>query len=93
MIYTCFPHVHVSIGFKTSKFKKYDGHGDPLAHLKRYCNQVRAGGNKEELLIAYFKENLMRIVSEWFIDQDNLTSIHGMICLDFLFNNFNITLT
>lgn len=29
-------HVHLPIGFKTSKFEKYDGHGDPIAYLKRY---------------------------------------------------------
>ncbi|XP_019225653.1 PREDICTED: uncharacterized protein LOC109207226 [Nicotiana attenuata] len=30
-----FPHVHLPIGFKTPKFEKHDGHGDPIAHLKR----------------------------------------------------------
>ncbi|KAH0669487.1 hypothetical protein KY289_023980 [Solanum tuberosum] len=35
-----FPHVHLPAGIKTPKFEKYDGHGDPMAHLKRYCNQL-----------------------------------------------------
>ncbi|XP_049364034.1 uncharacterized protein LOC125828744 [Solanum verrucosum] len=65
-----FPHVHLPIDFKTPKFEKYDGHGDPVAHLKRYCNQLRGAGSKEELLMAYFGESLMGIASEWFIDQD-----------------------
>ncbi|XP_070034162.1 uncharacterized protein [Nicotiana tomentosiformis] len=30
-----FPHIHLPPGFKTPKFEKYDGHGDPIAHLKR----------------------------------------------------------
>ncbi|XP_070031401.1 uncharacterized protein [Nicotiana tomentosiformis] len=60
-----FPHVHLPIGFKTPKFEKYDGHGDPISHLKRYCNQLRGAGGKEELLMAYFGESLMGIVSEW----------------------------
>nr|XP_033511636.1 uncharacterized protein LOC117276396 [Nicotiana tomentosiformis] len=59
-----------SPGFKTPKFDKYDGHGDPVAHLKRYCNQLRGAGGKEELLMAYFGESLTGIASEWFIDQD-----------------------
>ena len=65
-----FPNVHLPIGFKTPKFDKYSGHGDPVAHLKRYCNQLRGAGGKEELLMAYFGESLTGIASEWFIDQD-----------------------
>ncbi|XP_075087786.1 uncharacterized protein LOC142169778 [Nicotiana tabacum] len=65
-----FPHVHLPPGFKTPKFDKYDGHGDPVAHLKRYCNQLRGAGGKEELLMAYFGESLIGIASEWFIDED-----------------------
>ncbi|XP_070009740.1 uncharacterized protein [Nicotiana sylvestris] len=65
-----FPHIHLPRGFKTPKFEKYDGHGDPIAHLKRYYNQLRGAGGKEELLMAYFGENLVGVASEWFIDQD-----------------------
>ncbi|XP_075092442.1 uncharacterized protein LOC142172674 [Nicotiana tabacum] len=64
------PHVHLLLGFKTPKFEKYDGHGDPTAHLKRYCNQLRGAGGKEELLMAYFGESLVGIASEWYMDQD-----------------------
>ncbi|XP_015075347.1 uncharacterized protein LOC107019339 [Solanum pennellii] len=70
-----FPHVHLPAGFKTPKFEKYDGHGDPIAHLKRYCNQLRGAEGKEELLMAYFGESLVGIASEWFIDQD-ITNWH-----------------
>ncbi|KAK4707052.1 hypothetical protein R3W88_033391 [Solanum pinnatisectum] len=49
---------------------KYDGHGDTVAQLKRYCNQPRGARSKEELLMAYFGESLMGIASKWFIDQD-----------------------
>ncbi|XP_070018318.1 uncharacterized protein [Nicotiana sylvestris] len=65
-----FPHIHLPRGFKTPKFEKYEGHGNPIAHLKRYCNQLRGAGGKEELLMAYFGESLVRVASEWFIDQD-----------------------
>ncbi|XP_070054926.1 uncharacterized protein [Nicotiana tomentosiformis] len=65
-----FPHVHLPGGFKTPKFEKYDGHGDPIAHLKIYCNQLRGAGGKEELLMAYFGESLTGITSEWYKDQD-----------------------
>ncbi|XP_019258200.1 PREDICTED: uncharacterized protein LOC109236473 [Nicotiana attenuata] len=65
-----FPHVHLPIGFKTPKFEKYDEHGDPIAHLKRYCNQLRGAGGKEELLMGYFGESLVGIASEWYMEQD-----------------------
>ncbi|KAM3284341.1 hypothetical protein P3S67_023140 [Capsicum chacoense] len=65
-----FPNVHLPIGFKTPKFDKYSGHGDLVAHLKKYCNQLRGAEGKVELLMAYFGESLTGIASEWFIDQD-----------------------
>ncbi|XP_070041235.1 uncharacterized protein [Nicotiana tomentosiformis] len=65
-----FPHIHLPPGFKTPKFEKYDGHCDPIAHLKKYYNQLRGAGGKEELLMAYFEESLLGVASEWFIDQD-----------------------
>ncbi|XP_070012285.1 uncharacterized protein [Nicotiana sylvestris] len=68
---TCmFPDVHLLLDFKTPKFAKYDGYGDPIAHLKRYCNQLRGARRNEELLIAYFGESLTGVASEWFMNQD-----------------------
>ena len=64
-----FPNAHLPPRFKTLKFDKYDGHDDPIAQLKRYCNQLQGAGGKEELLMAYFGESLTGIASEWFIDQ------------------------
>ncbi|XP_060188091.1 uncharacterized protein LOC132617161 [Lycium barbarum] len=65
-----FPNVHFPTDFKIPKFDKYDGHGDPVAYLKRYCNQLRGAGGKQELLMAYFGESLTGLALEWFIDQD-----------------------
>ncbi|XP_075110925.1 uncharacterized protein LOC107790637 [Nicotiana tabacum] len=65
-----FPHVHLSVGFKMPKVVKYNGHGNPVAHLKRCCNQLRGIGGKEELLMAYFRERLTEIASEWYTDQE-----------------------
>nr|XP_033512068.1 uncharacterized protein LOC117276792 [Nicotiana tomentosiformis] len=62
--------VRFPLGFKTPKFEKYDGHVDPIAHLKRYCNQLRGVEGKEELVMAYFGENLTGVASEWFMDQE-----------------------
>ncbi|PHT71667.1 hypothetical protein T459_22452 [Capsicum annuum] len=65
-----FPGVNLPPGFKMPKFEKYDGHGDLVAHLRCYYNQLRGAGGKEELLMAYFGESLSGLASEWFVDQD-----------------------
>ncbi|KAF3656485.1 putative nitrate transporter 1.4-like [Capsicum annuum] len=59
-----FPGFHLSFHFKMPKFEKYDGHGNPVAHLRRYCNQLRGTGGKEELLMAYFRESLSGLASK-----------------------------
>ncbi|XP_070008480.1 uncharacterized protein [Nicotiana sylvestris] len=64
-----FPDVHLPPGFKIPKFEKYYVHGDPTAHLKRYCNQLRSARGNEELLMAYFGESLTGVASEWFVGQ------------------------
>ncbi|KAF3678998.1 hypothetical protein FXO37_04096 [Capsicum annuum] len=56
--------VNLSLGFKMPKFEKYDGHGYPSAYLRRYCNQLRGAGWKEELLMAYFRESLSGLAAE-----------------------------
>ena len=79
-----FPGVNLPTGFKMPKFEKYDGHGDPVSHLRCYCNQLRSAGGKEELLMAYFGESLSGLASEWFVDQD----IDKWISWDDLANGF-----
>nr|XP_018630890.1 uncharacterized protein LOC108947422 [Nicotiana tomentosiformis] len=65
-----FPGIRLPLGFKTPKFEKYDGHGDPIAHLKKCCNQIRGVEGKEQLVMAYFGESLTGVASEWFMDQE-----------------------
>ncbi|KAK4729640.1 hypothetical protein R3W88_022628 [Solanum pinnatisectum] len=65
-----FPDFHLPIGFKTPKFDKYNSHGDPVAHLKRFCIHLRGAGGKKEILMAYFGESLTGVALEWFIDKD-----------------------
>ncbi|KAM3270964.1 hypothetical protein P3S67_029166 [Capsicum chacoense] len=79
-----FPGVRPPLGFKMPNFEKYDRHGDPVAHLRCYCNQLRSAGGKEELLMAYFGESLSGLASDWFVDQD----IHKWNNWDDLANEF-----
>ncbi|PHT66526.1 hypothetical protein T459_30951 [Capsicum annuum] len=60
-----FPSDNLPPGFKMPKFEKYDEHGNPVTYLRRYCNQLRGAGGKEELLMAYFGESLSGLASEW----------------------------
>ncbi|XP_019252856.1 PREDICTED: uncharacterized protein LOC109231668 [Nicotiana attenuata] len=52
------------------KFDLYDGHGDPVAHLRGYCSKMRGAGGKDELLMAYFSQSLSGGALEWYTRQD-----------------------
>ncbi|KAF3672955.1 Aluminum-activated malate transporter 8 [Capsicum annuum] len=63
--YLCmFPDVNLPLGFKMTKFEKYARHGDPMAHLRHYCNQLRAAGGREELLMDFFGQSLSDLALE-----------------------------
>ncbi|XP_070019431.1 uncharacterized protein [Nicotiana sylvestris] len=65
-----FPDVQLPTEFKTPKFDLYDGHGDPVAHLRGYCSKMRGTGRKDKLLMAYFSQSLSGAALEWYTRQD-----------------------
>ncbi|XP_070014922.1 uncharacterized protein [Nicotiana sylvestris] len=65
-----FPDVQLPTGFKMPKLDLYDGHGDPVAHLRGYCSKMRGAGGKDELLMAYFNQSLSGATLEWYTRQD-----------------------
>ncbi|XP_070002547.1 uncharacterized protein [Nicotiana sylvestris] len=65
-----FPDVQLPNGFKMPKFDLYDGHGDPVAHLRGYCSKMRGVGGKDKLLMAYFSQSLSGAALEWYARQD-----------------------
>ncbi|XP_075079375.1 uncharacterized protein LOC142164757 [Nicotiana tabacum] len=65
-----FPDVQLPTGFKMPKFDLYEGHGDPMAHLRGFCSKMRGAGGKDELLIAYFGQSLSGSALEWYTRQD-----------------------
>nr|XP_033516611.1 uncharacterized protein LOC117280956 [Nicotiana tomentosiformis] len=65
-----FPDVQLPAGFKMPKFDLYEGHGDPMAHLRGFCSKMRGAGGKDELLIAYFGQSLSGSALEWYTRQD-----------------------
>ncbi|XP_019232704.1 PREDICTED: uncharacterized protein LOC109213365 [Nicotiana attenuata] len=52
------------------KFDLYDGHGDPVAHLRGFYSKMRGDGRKDELLMAYFSQSLSGAALEWYTCQD-----------------------
>ncbi|XP_070024896.1 uncharacterized protein [Nicotiana sylvestris] len=65
-----FPDIQLPAGFKMPKFDLYDGHGDPVAHLRGYCSKMRGAGGKDKLLMAYFSQSLSGVALEWYTRQD-----------------------
>ncbi|XP_070034213.1 uncharacterized protein [Nicotiana tomentosiformis] len=65
-----FPDVQLPAGFKMPKFDLYDGHGDPVAHLRGFCSKMRGAGGKDELLMAYLSQSLSAEALEWYTRQD-----------------------
>ncbi|XP_070046971.1 uncharacterized protein [Nicotiana tomentosiformis] len=62
--------VQLPAGFKMPKFDPYDGHGDPVAHLRGFCSNMRGAGGKDELLMTYFSQSLSGAALEWYTRQD-----------------------
>lgn len=86
-----FPNVCLLPGFKTPKFEKYDGHSDPIAHLKMYCNQLRGAGGNEELQVAYFGEGLTGLPLNGLLIKTPLAGMSGMTWPMPLSENSNTT--
>ncbi|XP_070009753.1 uncharacterized protein [Nicotiana sylvestris] len=66
-----FPNVQLQVGLKMPKFDLYNGHGDPVAHLRGFCSKMRGARVKDELLTTYFSQSLSRSALEWYTHQDH----------------------
>ncbi|KAK4709657.1 hypothetical protein R3W88_004170 [Solanum pinnatisectum] len=55
------PGVELPSGFKILKFNMFDGHGDPVAHLKDFCSRLGGLENNEALLMRLFIQSLLGI--------------------------------
>ena len=80
----CFPHIaaisykdlciHLDLklpeGFKILKFDTFGGVGNPMAHLRSYCNQLVGVGRDEALLMRFFIQSLCGEALELFTSHD-----------------------
>ena len=61
-----FPDMQLPLDFKTSKFSKYDGTGNPKMHLKLFANKLGKPVDDENLSIHLFLESLEGDALDWY---------------------------
>ena len=64
------PNLDLPEGFKVPKFVTFNGTGNPLAHLKVYCDQLVGIGKNEALLMRLFGRSLNGEALEWLTSQE-----------------------
>ena len=64
------PNLDLPEGFKVPKFVTFNGAGNPLAHLKVYCDQLVGVGENEALLMRLFGRSLNGEALEWLTSQE-----------------------
>ena len=64
---TNFPQVIMPPKFKASKFVKYDGTGDPCAHLRMFCRKIAPYGDNHHLLCQIFAGSLTDLTVTWYM--------------------------
>nr|XP_027067806.1 uncharacterized protein LOC113693472 [Coffea arabica] len=61
-----FPGIQLLLGFKTPKFSKYDGTGNPKTHLKMFDNKLGKPVDDENLPMRLFPESLEGDALDWY---------------------------
>ncbi|XP_071909661.1 uncharacterized protein [Coffea arabica] len=61
-----FPNVQLPVGFKTPKFNKYDGTGNPKTHLRLFANKLGKPVDDERLPLRLFPESLEGDALDWY---------------------------
>ncbi|XP_027151968.1 uncharacterized protein LOC113752024 [Coffea eugenioides] len=61
-----FPDMQLPMGFKTPKFSKYDGTGNPKTHLRMFANKLGKPIDDENLPVRLFPESLEGDALDWY---------------------------
>jgi len=64
------PKLDLPEGFKVPKFDIFGGTGNPLAHLRAYCDQLVGVGRDKALLMRIFSRSLSGEALEWFTSHE-----------------------
>jgi len=65
-----YPDLNLPEGFKIPKFDTFGGVGNPMAHLRAYCDQLVGVGKDEALLMRLFSQSLCDEALEWFTSHE-----------------------
>ena len=67
----CFvPDLKLPYKFKVPDFSKYDGTGDPRAHLKLYAGALCGHPDSEKLMLRFFQQSLTGPAAGWLANLD-----------------------
>ena len=64
------PDLNLPEGFKIPKFDAFGGVGNPMAHLRAYCDQLVGVGRNKALLMRLFSRSLCGEALEWFTSHE-----------------------
>ncbi|XP_070036676.1 uncharacterized protein [Nicotiana tomentosiformis] len=64
------PDVKLSEGYKPPKFDMFDGTGDPMVHLRTYCDKLVGVGKDERIRMKLFMRSLTGDALSWYISQN-----------------------
>ncbi|XP_070008502.1 uncharacterized protein [Nicotiana sylvestris] len=64
------PDVELPEGYKHPKFEMFDGTGDPMVHLRTYCDKLVRVGNDERIRMKLFMRSLKGDALSWYISRD-----------------------
>ena len=65
-----FPDAMVPQGFQVPKFKRYDGTGCPVDHLRAFCGELNAVAGNDGALIRLFQKSLKDDALDWYTSLD-----------------------
>ena len=75
---TNFPQVIMPPKFKALEFIKYDGIGDPCAHLRMFCRKMALYGDNYPLLCQIFPDSLTGPTAIWYVRLEKTSSWREM---------------
>lgn len=62
--------VELTERYKPLKFEMFDGTGDPMVHLRTYCDKLVGVGKDERIHMKLFMRSLKGDALSWYISQD-----------------------
>ncbi|XP_049387091.1 uncharacterized protein LOC125851355 [Solanum stenotomum] len=79
------PDLKIPEGYKIPKFETFNGIGNPMAHLRAYCDKLVGIGKNDVLIMRLFSRSVSGEALEWFTSQElRQWSTWGALAKEFL---------